>query len=86
MQQYKLGNVLIEVCWLHRSCVLPHQSNIIFESQNLLPDILPTHHLAVSDVMLYDTCQMKKQVYGIWVLRTILDEGRREGEIWEFWG
>jgi hypothetical protein len=27
-----------------------------------------------------------KKKHGIWVLRTILDEGRREGEICKFWG
>jgi len=69
----------IEVCR-----ILPHQSHITYESQNRLSDILPTcHHLAVSDVVLNDTCQ---KVNGIWVLRTILDEGRRKGEILEFWG
>jgi hypothetical protein len=49
-------------------------------------DILPTHqyHFAVSDVMLNDIV-VKKKPYGIWIIRTILDEGRREGEIWEYW-
>jgi hypothetical protein len=65
-------------------CILPHQSNITFESQSQLPDILPTYYnLAVSDVMLNDTCQ---KVYGICVLKTILGEGRRKGGILEFWG
>jgi len=46
----------IEVC-----CILPHQSNIIFESQNRLPDILPTYyHLAVFDVILNAT--VKKSI------------------------
>jgi hypothetical protein len=66
------------------ACILPCQSNITIESENRLPDILPTYyHLAESDVTLHGTCQ---KVYGIWVLRTILGKGRREGEILEFWG
>jgi len=51
----------IEVC-----CILPHQSNITFESQNQLPDILPTYyHLAVSDVMLNDTAVKKSRPFGL---------------------
>jgi hypothetical protein len=35
-----------------------------YTSQMIFPDILPTHHHAVSDVMLYDTCQIRKKHLG----------------------